>query len=250
MKNNLNLSNVFRLMGRDLMLHRWYIIIATLATMVIMLLISAFAASRGEGGHPLHTALVFPLVLLGGGILITSIIFTDMHHPQKGHFYMTLPASRLEKLLARFLLSLPGYMIYVCIFFAIYVVFSDAVNMILFGQTHEPPLSRLSALYQPLLAYVFLHSVFFLGAIWFKRQSAIRTALAAAVAVVFFTAVERLAFMIIFHDIEIVKLSHLKYALPIAGYPFYILYKMPWPIIVLTLLCWITAAVRYHEIEA
>lgn len=250
MNEKLNLKNVFRLMGRDLMLHRWYIIIATLATLVIMLMISAFAASRGEGGHPLHALLVFPLVLLGGGILITSILFTDMHHPQKGHFYMTLPASKNEKLLARFLLSLPGYILYVGLFFTIYVLISDAINMTLFGQTHESPLARLDFIYQPLLAYIFLHSVFFLGAIWFKRQAAIRTALAAAIAVIFFSAVERLAFYIIFHDIEIVKLSHLKYTIPVMNFPLYLLYNMPWPLLVLTLLCWITAVVRYHEIEA
>ena len=249
MNDKLNLSNVFRLMGRDLMLHRWYIIIATLATLVVMLMISAFAASRGEG-HPLHAFLVFPLVLLGGGVLITSIIFNDMHHPRKGHFYMTLPASRYDKLLARFLLSLPGYVIYVCIFFTAYVLLSDAINTLLFQQTHQWPFATPGALYQPLFAYLLIHSVFFLGAIWFKRQAAIRTALAAAVAIIFFTAVERLAFLIIFHDIEIVKLAHLKYAIPITNFPLHLLYNMPWPVLILTLLCWITAVVRYHEIEA
>ena len=58
-------------------------------------------------------------MLIVGGLICTSTIFADLHHPLQRFHYLTLPCSNLERFLSRYLLSAPLYYLYVLVAYAI-----------------------------------------------------------------------------------------------------------------------------------
>lgn len=51
------------------------------------------------------------LIFLFMGYIFTSLSFREIHQPQSGIFYLTLPASNFEKFLAKFLVYSVGYVV-------------------------------------------------------------------------------------------------------------------------------------------
>ena len=54
---------------------------------------------------PTRHELLYNLLLFVGGFIFTSIIFRELYTKPRGQFYLTLPASHLEKITSKWLLS-------------------------------------------------------------------------------------------------------------------------------------------------
>ena len=96
-------KRVFLLIRNVLVLNRSSIALITAAVASILLLVSLLDA-LGECRPELHQEL-YLLVLFSGGILLTSRSFKELHDPVKSLPWLLLPASLLEKTLARILLT-------------------------------------------------------------------------------------------------------------------------------------------------
>ncbi len=196
--------------------------------------------------------LAFPLVLFGGITLISSMMFNDMHHPLQGSAYLTLPASQLEKLLARFFLSLFGYLLYLIPLYLCFIAFSDKINILLFGNTHLNSNSILTSFLLTLFGYAVLHAIFFLGSIYFTKQAAIRTALVLVLTAGAIYGIERFCFYIAFHNTGVIKFTDFQY--PIEFFlPYGWVYSM-YPLWLtgtfILLMSWIISYIRFKEKEA
>ena len=114
-----------------------------------------------------------------GGLIITSIIFKEMHEPSKAFQFLTLPASGLEKFTAAWFIT---YLAYTVIAIAALLLLSIVVevshalytgyweNFQLFNPFEGDNVERY-------FNYFFYHCVFFLGAVYFKKNHFIATAL-------------------------------------------------------------------------
>jgi hypothetical protein len=111
------------------------------------------------------------------GIVFTSLSFSEMGTYSKSLQYITLPASRFEKFITAWILSFVFYLLLATVF----LVFSSAImgiisvlmfkgNFLVFN-----PFTIKNA--EILLVYFVGHSMYFLGAAWFKKAAFFKTLL-------------------------------------------------------------------------
>ncbi len=117
------------------------------------------------------------IFVLCGGFWSTSHAFSDLHDPHRKLSFLMLPASTLEKFLGRLILTSVGYVVGSILIFYISSLIIAGFSWIVF--------SKITPLFQPMhqdivhyfAIYVFLHALFFLGAIYFKTSRLSKTIL-------------------------------------------------------------------------
>jgi hypothetical protein len=158
------------------------LLIAMAAIGGVLIVISALmtmghATGAGPGGVPPFLLGYFRNMLFLGGFILTSMAFREVRQGGGGIFYLTLPGSLFEKLLAKLLLTSLGYALGCAIFFTAATAVSQLLNMVLFGSGNgvfnpfDPVVLRMGAL------YLVTQSVFLLGSIWFRKLAFLKTVL-------------------------------------------------------------------------
>ncbi len=111
------------------------------------------------------------------GIIATSMAFRQLDDRTRRESYLLLPASALEKTLARLLPVTLGLGIALPVYFLVLSVLMESFNLAVFGiqrplfDPFDPGIWKLFGY------YLILQSPFFLGAVWFGRFSFILTTL-------------------------------------------------------------------------
>ncbi len=124
----------------------------------------------------LHQQL-FGYALFIWGIIATSLAFRRLTDRSSREAYLLLPASALEKLLARLLPVTLGFGIALPAYFLVLSVLVESFNLAVFG-TQRPLFDPFDpGIWKVFGYYLILQSPFFLGAVWFDRFSFILTAL-------------------------------------------------------------------------
>jgi hypothetical protein len=170
-----------RLLCNDLLQQWRKIWIATLALAGAGLIAYLTNVDPQASAKPALHLYLFSAVLIGGGVIFTSAIFADLHHPLQRYHYLTLPCSNLERFLSRYLLSAPLYYLYVLIAYAIFDWVAGWISNALMGTSAVPfaPFER--RMQELTLEYFGLHALMFGGAIYFRSHALIKTMLFTAV---------------------------------------------------------------------
>ena len=116
------------------------------------------------------------------GIIASSRAFSELHDKNRNQAYLLLPASAIEKTVARLLAVTVGLSVYL-------LIFTTAVSLVVagvFGLLPGPGYGVFNPLdpsiWPVITGYLFLQSFYFLGAAWFRRRHFIKTTLAITVA--------------------------------------------------------------------
>lgn len=123
----------------------------------------------------------FAIALIVGGLVFTSTIFADMHHPLQRFHYLTLPYSNLERFLSRYVLTGPLFYLYVLLAYFIFEAVASGLARLLVGASPPSFWPFQEAVLWMTAGYFFLHSLMLTGAIYFRSYHLIKTALAWAV---------------------------------------------------------------------
>ncbi len=123
----------------------------------------------------------FYVFLYGWGIVIAGSALTELHDRTKNESFLLLPASMLEKTLARFALVTLGFYGFFLVFATVLALVTQTVDFALLGRSIRwfPAHGDLNWIAWGNLFVV--QSVFFLGAAWFRKAHVFKTALAVAV---------------------------------------------------------------------
>lgn len=119
----------------------------------------------------------YPLTLFIGGFIFTSMIFSELSPEQNRIFYLTIPASGLEKLLSKLIITNIGYVIGSLVLYFLFSVIAFFFNTLIFGFAH-----RIFNPFHPVIwlcirIYLVTQSIFLLGAVYFKRNVFLKTIL-------------------------------------------------------------------------
>lgn len=133
-----------------------------------------------------------------GGLISTSMLFKELHNPLKAHSYILLPASTNEKFTAYWLLSSVIYLsVSIALLFVLNVLVSG-LSLLLFDIPFVV-INLFDGLAGKLIpSYLITHSVFFLGAIWFRNNNFLKTILTVAISFIIISIVVLLAVYSIF----------------------------------------------------
>ena len=120
----------------------------------------------------------FALSLFIWGLVASSRAFRPLHDRNRNEAWLLVPASALEKTLARLLAVTAGLVAYLLVFMTLVSVVVEMLNLILFGDRNaffdpfDPTVRNRISL------YLFLQSFYFLGGAWFRRVHFVKTTLA------------------------------------------------------------------------
>jgi hypothetical protein len=170
-----SLGRFFYVLKRDFLSHYRTILITIGAVAGFVILVSTVSALN-HGGEHFHMPLYF-LLLYISGLIVSSRVFREMHDPGKSFTYITLPGSQLEKFASRLISTSIGYVIGTLIVYSAIAAVSELFNQLLFGYTHDflNPFSRVFLIGSA--AFIVIQSLFLAGAVFFKKNSLIKTIL-------------------------------------------------------------------------
>ena len=140
----------------------------------------------------------FGLSLFIWGIVASSRAFRPLHAKARNEAWLLVPASALEKTLARLLAVTIGLVAFLLVFIALLSLVVETINLLLFGDRNaffdpfDPAVGDRIAL------YIFLQSFFFLGGAWFRRGHFVKTTLALALALAAFATLALVAVRVAF----------------------------------------------------
>ena len=120
----------------------------------------------------------FPLTLLIGGHVFTSLAFRDMFHRQKSYAYLALPASQCEKYILKLAFTTVGYAVVTATLYYLFSVLAAGLTTLFFGVAHSvfQPFSPL--VWQIIPLFLVTQSITFFGAVYFKKLHFVKTMLA------------------------------------------------------------------------
>lgn len=138
-----------------------------------VLLLSCIAAFAGGSGH-IHASL-YGWILGLGGLVFTSRIFLELRHPLTTQGFLLIPASMEEKFVSRYLVSSLGYLIFSFLGYQLLQLLCEGFNSLVAGRTN--PLFFPDSLrhLQILAAYLAFQTLFFAGAVYYRKYSLIKT---------------------------------------------------------------------------
>ena len=192
----------------------------------------------------------FGLVLFVWGLVAASRAFRPLHDRTRNEAYLLVPASGLEKTLARLLAGTVGLVAFLLVFTGLVSVVVETLNLLLYGGRYpffdpfEPTVWRW------IFVYIILQSFYFLGGAWFRRAHFVKTTLALTLAIAAFGAFTAITLRVVFAG----------YWLDV-GDVFFVLEQLGWApasatgavvhaiALLLALSCWWLAWLRVAEVQ-
>lgn len=157
---------------------------ASSASLIIILGVSVGVAALvnittipAAGRFSIHDIFYPTIVLMIGGLVFSSLTFTRVHGPGNDLRYVTLPASNLEKLASKILLTSVFYVVASLVVYFIATALMSGISLLIFRRAHA--LFNPFTLFQLWMIgiYIVVQSIFVFGSIFFKRMALAKTIL-------------------------------------------------------------------------
>ena len=159
--------------------------------------------SYDENIFPLHQVFYFGLTLSLGGLIFTSLVFSELHKSGADLRFITLPASNFEKLLAKYSFSSFGYLVGSAFLYFCITGLTSLLSLLIFGKA-QPLFNPFN--FEGLVGfgvYLVLHSIYLFGAVFYKRLAFALTSLSIILVVFILSLFVGLFFLILNADVFI-----------------------------------------------
>lgn len=159
------------------------------AVFVFLLLINVLMASENPGPNdmPANQVIFYVIIMFILGTVFTSASFNELNDKSRAHHYLSVPASTLEKLLSKWLITGLLFVIAFNVFYFIYSLISNIVIQGFFDMSAGVwnPFEQRVELdgWTPWFfsqLYLTLHTVYLAGAVYFRKFSYFKTVIAQA----------------------------------------------------------------------
>ncbi len=148
---------------------------AALAGIILVTAVIDLGDAGADGGFYVSW---FGTLLFIWGAIASSRAFREIHDRTRSASYLLIPASAMEKTVARLLAVTAGLAAYLLVFMSLTALIVETLILLLFGERgsffnpFDPLVWRL------IPTYLFVQSFYFLGAAWFRKAHFIKTSLA------------------------------------------------------------------------
>ena len=168
----------------------------------------AFDADSHDGPG-FHRAL-FTAALFVWGIIASSRAFRPLHDKTANEAWLLLPASALEKMLARLLAVTVGLVAWLLVLSTVVSVAVESLNLLFVGERHAffDPFDPI--VWERVSLYIVLQSLYFLGGAWFRRAHFIKTTFAITLATIGLAALAVITARIAFDDLSMHVSLHMR----------------------------------------
>jgi hypothetical protein len=172
--DQLSLQRLTWLLRSDLLRSLRTALVVSGTVALVALVVSLVDAYDRNVGTSFYRA-VFVGALFAWGTIATSLSFGDLHGRGSNTAFLLLPASALEKTLARLLVYTVALILYLLVFTTVLSWLLEGINTLLFGIRREvfSPFDRLAWYVMP--HFIVAQALFFAGAAWFRKASFVKT---------------------------------------------------------------------------
>jgi hypothetical protein len=155
--------------------HRGWLAASGTAALVALLVSLLGAMDRNVGAGVGFYQGFFIAALFAMGTLATSQAFVDLHGRTTNTAFLLLPASALEKTLARLLLTTAGLFVYLLVLTTALSWALEGINAVMFGVRRGVFVPFDGTVWSMLPHYLVVQSLFFVGAAWFRKLHYVKT---------------------------------------------------------------------------
>jgi len=183
MKATFNINRFGKLFKRDLFTGKKRALIVTGAVYAILFLIINLMSIDNKGaGRDVSEFLEvwYPLLLMFGGCIFTSTLFSDLNNDKDGMLYLTLPASTEEKFASKWLQSTIVIWLWVTATYWVFQTLLRVIMPIVWGYDvagFNPMGGPVQVNYIITCVYFGVSAIFFLGSIGFTKFEFFKTIL-------------------------------------------------------------------------
>ena len=174
-----------------------FLMIAAVAFLVIGGNALGWAYNREHGYHEF----AYGFYLLVGGFILTSLSFTEMNQPDNKLFYLTLPATSLEKFISRWLITGLGFAVLLTIGYWLTTLVAKALGIAIFDFNIGDfnPFTKENILFFQI--YLAVQTIFLLGAVYFRKFAIFKTVLATAFIGLCLVVISAISFRLVMFDL-------------------------------------------------
>jgi hypothetical protein len=152
---------------------------AVYAVLLALFLLGLLTGTGWGTGLEYHEVF-FNTAFVLAGFIAASMSFTGMHRADRSYTYLTLPASHLEKLAEKLLLTAVVYPLLAVLSYFVYSLLLAGLAQLLAGESFAVFNPVAPAVFEVVRGYVVVSSVFLFGAAYFRGRHFIKTVLAVA----------------------------------------------------------------------
>ncbi|MEE4176944.1 MAG: hypothetical protein V2I46_05485 [Bacteroides sp.] len=175
-KNNTFSFNRLFLLGKRQVVGNFSGLLIAFAAIAGSLLVIALLTGYSSPTSLLNIGPLFYVVLFIGGFVFTSNIFAELHSPQKSIPFLTLPVSKLERLVNAWLLTAILFPILAFIAFSLVLLLAYLILGIPIPAGAFAMLWSAKAL-KIVILYFITQSIFLFGAVYFRKHNFLKTLL-------------------------------------------------------------------------
>jgi hypothetical protein len=146
------------------------------ALTAVMLIVSMITVLQGGEREDFYLPWYFGGLFIWGPIA-ASYSFKELHDKARNEAYLMLPASALEKVLARLLQVTIIFFAFLLIFMTLASALIESTNWLVFGRRNGLFDASHEAVWAPVGHFLIVVSLYFLGAAWFRKLHFLKTAL-------------------------------------------------------------------------
>lgn len=182
--NQFSLQRLFLLMKRHSIMNMktWLIGFGALSgVLIVSALLQSYTTGNFNAGSLSSTGISFIFI---AGYLITSMAYNEIHTPARGQFYLILPANIFEKLLSNWLLTSIVYVLIANVLLSLVLIIAGLLSSLIFSTSMEFYNPFTEAGFKNMGVYLVTQSVFFLGALYFRKNNMLKTLLSIFVIIV------------------------------------------------------------------
>ena len=147
------------------------------ATLAGVILIASMISFEPGGAAQGFYVSWYGAMLYIWGVIASSRAFRELHDKTRNEAYLLIPASAVEKTVARLLTVTIGLAVYLLIFTTVVSLLVEGLFLLLPGSGYGLFNPFDAPLWPLITGYFFLQSFYFLGAAWFRRRHFIKTSL-------------------------------------------------------------------------
>ncbi len=194
----------------------WVIVGAVFIVLMVFHLLMASEAP-GENDLPSNHVIFYILTLVFLGTIFTSAAFNELNNKSEAHHYLSIPASHLEKLISKWLVTGVLFILAFNIFYWIYAMFSNVLSSFFFDVSADmwnpfEPRQQLNGFTPFFISkfYLATHTVYLAGAVYFRKFAYFKTMIAQTVITVLVLGTIASVGYLFFRDLPNGNLAHIQ----------------------------------------
>ncbi len=157
-------------------LKSWLIGFGALAGVLIV--VSALSIIFSAGVYRISGMVTLgQIFIFVGGLMITSMAYNEIHTPAKSQFYLTLPATAAEKLFSHWIVTSVIFVLLANVLLSAVLFLTSAIAYMSLSTPIEVFNPFTSENMTLMAIYLVVHSIFFLGALYFRKNNFLKTIL-------------------------------------------------------------------------